>query len=398
MVDVLLASGTPPIPGADGYISMSAHYSTAIHTVEEDENDIDMRIVQTFINVSSGDEIGRIIPPEPGTPGRNIMGLPIPSRPGKPLSLTFGKNIRTDGDGSLLIASATGRFCQTAGEISVEEEYIVKGDVNFRIGHINFKGVVEVRGDVLDNFDITASKGLTVSGNIGVCKIVSDGDITFCGMDGQEKGTIVCGGTIRANFIHDADIVCAGDVIVGVEVHNCTIRTLGRIIVDKGGISGGSCIALGGMEAKKIGSPSSQHTILHSGVDYRDVDELERLFTVLNEIQSKISKSQSLPEIAELRKTSAEMTDQIIAIRGAVHATANAKINVKAVLFENVQITLGSSTETNIEQKDGPHSIIENTFEGGFRFLSMTGLNVKAADIELAFERERKMASRQSVS
>lgn len=393
-VDVLLASGTPPVAGEDSYISLAMNSSAKVHESNEILTDLDMHIVQTFINVSSGDEIGRIIPAGPGTPGRNIMGLPIPPQPGKPLHVTIGKNILAGENGSLLIAAASGRFCQSSGEISVEEEYVVKGDVNFRIGSINFKGVVEVRGDVLDNFDISATKGLTVTGNIGVCNIVSDGDITFCGMDGQEKGTIVCGGTLRANFIHDVVVECGGDVIVGVEIHNCTIRALGRIVVDKGAISGGLCIALGGIEARKLGSASSQHTKLQAGVDYHDVELLEQLFASLTETQEKAKQSQSLSEIAELRKTSASLTDSIMSIRNKSDAAANAKINAKTVLYENVLLTLGSVTETITEQKDGPLSVIENSIEGGLRFLSLTNLDVKATDIELAYVREQKMASR----
>lgn len=396
-VDVLLASGTAPVAGADEYISISVDSSSAVHRMEEDETNVDMHIVQTFINVSSGDEIGRIIPAGSGTPGQNIMGLPIPPQPGKPLHVKIGKNIRAEEGGAHLVADATGRFCQSAGEISVEEEYVVKGDVNFKVGSINFKGVVEVRGDVLDNFDITASKGLTVNGNIGVCNIVSDGDITFCGMDGQDKCTVVCGGTLRANFIHDVVVECAGDVIVGVEIHNCTIRTLGKIVVDKGAVSGGSYIARGGIEANKLGSASSQHTKLHAGVDYDDVELLEKMFTSLTETQDKAKQSQSLVEASELRKTAAALTDGIMAIRSKVADENNARINAKAVLYENVQLTLGSVTETINEQKDGPLTVIENSIDGGFRFLSMTSLDVKAADIEQAFIREHKMAVKQGV-
>ena len=389
-VDVLLAAGIPPVVGADEYISLSVVPSVAVHSGDEEITSVDMHIVQTFINVSAGDEIGRIIPAGPGLPGRSIMGQTIPPQPGKPMKCTIGKNIRTEENGTLLIAAATGRFCQSAGEISVEEEYVVKGDVNFRIGSINFKGVVEVRGDVLDHFDVTASKGLTVTGNIGVCNIVSDGDVTFCGMDGQDKAIITCGGTLRAHFIHDVIVECAGDVIVDVEIHNCTIRTLGRIIVDKGAISGGSCIALGGIEAKKLGSASSQHTKLHAGVDYHDIELLEGLFASLAETQEKAKKSQSLTEITELRKTSAALPDSIMAIRNKADSRANAKINAKAVMYENVHLTVGSVTEEIHEQKDGPLSVIENSIEGGLRFLSMTSLDVKATDIELAFVREHK--------
>lgn len=394
-IDVLLASGTPPVDGADEYIELTVSPSTVVQSGEEDVTSVDMHIVQTFINVSDGDEIGRIIPPGPGTPGRKITGLPIHPQPGKPLKCTIGKNIRVDETGTILIAAATGRFCQSIGEISVEEEYVVKGDVNFRIGSINFKGVVQVRGDVLDNFDITATKGLAVTGNIGVCNIVSDGDITFCGMDGQDKGRIVCGGTLKAHFIHDVVVECAGDVIVDVEIHNCTIRTLGRIVVDKGAITGGSYIARGGIEAKKLGSAASTHTQLHAGVDYHDIEELERLLAALTETQDKIKQSQTLSEITELKNTSAELSDCIMAIRNKADEAANAKINAKAALYENVQLSLGSITETIKEQKDGPLSIIENSIEGGLRFLSMTSLDVKATDIELAFIREQKMAMRQ---
>ncbi len=392
-IDVLLASGTAPVAGVDAYISLSVQPSAAVRSGDEAVTNIDMHIVQAFINVSTGDEIGHIIPAEPGIPGRNIMGMPIPAQPGKPLHTTFGKNIRIEENGATLIAAATGRLCQSSGEISVEEEYVVKGDVNFRIGSINFKGVVEVRGDVLDNFDITASKVLTVTGNIGACSIVSDGDITFCGMDGQEKGRIACGGTLRAHFIHDAVIECAGDVIVDVEIHNCTIRTLGRIVVDKGAISGGSCIARGGIEAKKLGSAAAVHTKLHAGVDYHDVEELERLFAELAETQSKAKLSQSLSEIADLRSITAQLSDRIMAIRNKTDPTSNAKINAKTVMYENVQLIVGGATEELSDEKDGAHSVVENSIDGGLRFLPMTSLDIKATDIELAFAREQKLAS-----
>lgn len=394
-VDVLLAAGKPPVAGADERIELYVHPSTAVHSGEEGTTNVDMHIVQTFINVSSGEEIGRIIPAEPGIPGRGISGQPISPQPGKPIKCVIGKNIRTEDGGALLIAAATGRFCQSAGEISVEEEYVVKGDVNFRVGSINFKGVVEVRGDVLDNFDITASKGLTVTGNIGVCTIASDGDVTFCGMDGQSKAHILCGGTLRAHFIHDVVIECTGDVIVDVEIHNCTIRTLGRVVVDKGAISGGLCIARGGIEAKKLGSAASAHTKLYAGVDYHDVELLEKLFASLADVQAKIKQSRSLTEIADLKKTSSALTESIMDIRGKSDDYANAKINAKAVVYENVLMTIGNVTEEIQEQADGAHSYIENSIDGGLRVLSMTSLDVKAADIEKVFVREQKMALHQ---
>ena len=208
-------------------------------------------------------------------------------------------------------------------------------------------------------------------------------------MDGQDRGKITCGGTLRANFIHDTVIECAGDVFVEVEIHNCTIRTLGRIVVIKGAISGGSYIALGGIESKKIGSPASVRTKLTAGVDYRDVELLESLFAGLAETQNKMKESQSLSEIAEFRKTVAALTDSITAIRNKSDERTNAKISAKTAIYDKVLLSIGSVNEEIKEQKDGPVSVIENSIDGGLRYLSMTGLNVKAADIERAFVMEQ---------
>jgi uncharacterized protein (DUF342 family) len=209
-------------------------------------------------------------------------------------------------------------------------------------------------------------------------------------MDGQEKGTIKCNGTIRANFLHDCTVTCAGDVIVDTELHNCTIKTLGKIIVNKGAMSGGSYIALGGIEARKIGSPASVRTKIVAGMDYRDAEELERLLAELERNQAQIGATQTLQEIGELRKVRAQLTDKIFAIRTKVDPQANQKVNVRSMLYENVLISLGTINEEIREQKDGPLSIIENTVEGGLRYLPMTSLDVKASDMELAFVREQK--------
>lgn len=388
---VLLASGLAPVAGVDGWISYSATPSITVNSSSSEENtSIDMHNVQTFINVLPNDEIGRIIPPEPGSAGRSITGQVIPPKAGKILNLKTGKNIRADDGGALLIATAAGRVSVSSGEISVEEEYIVSGDVNFRIGSIVFNGFVEIRGDVLDDFNVSASKGIRVTGNVGICHLVSEGDITFCGMDGQGRGTVTCGGTIRSQFIHNCVIECTGDVIAEVEIHNSTIKTLGRIIVNRGAVSGGAYEALGGIEAKKIGSPASVKTTLAVGVDYHDAAELERLFAELEKNQAQLAQAKSLQEIEELRAVKATLSDSILTIRNKVDERSNPKINVKGILYDNTLLSIGSISEVVNEQKDGPTSIIENTIEGGLRYLSMTSLDVKASDIELAFIRELK--------
>jgi uncharacterized protein (DUF342 family) len=323
-----------------------------------------------------------------GTFGRSVTGHVIPPLPPKPFTIKIGENIHTSEDGTHLISDVAGRVCASSSEISVAQEYVVSGDVDFRVGSIVFNGYVEVRGDIMDGFNVTAIKGLRVSGNIGACQIKSDGDMSFCGMDGQEKGLITCGGTLQGNFIHEATVECAGDVIIDVELHNSNVRALGRIMVNKGAIAGGSYTALGGIETKKLGSASSIKTSLRAGLDYRDVPELERITAELENNTAQMGQTDSFQDIEALRKTRAELTGKLMVIRSHSAENSNPKINVKTMLYDNTFLRIGLNAKEKVDERDGPFSVIENTIEGGLRFLSLTNLDVRATDIELAFIKE----------
>jgi uncharacterized protein (DUF342 family) len=384
---LLLASGTAAVAGIDGLLIYTALPSVVATRVVDESTDVDMHNVQTFINVMPGDEIGRIVPADPGTPGRTVTGVTIPSKPGKPLNLAVGKNIDVQTDG-LLIATTAGRVCVVSHEISVAQQYVVSGDVNFRVGSVVFNGFVEVRGDILDGFNVTAVKGLRVNGNIGACHIKSDGDITFCGMDGQEKGTIECGGTLTANFIHEATVTAVGNVNVAVELHNCHMNSLGRIVVIRGAIVGGSYTALGGIETKKAGSAASVKTTLRAGFDYRDIPELERVSAELDTINSLLAQESSTMKSDRLRSLQTELSEQLKTIYQRSHEFSNPKLNVTSILYDNTFLRLGKSAKQKLEERTGPFSIIENSIEGGLRFLPQTSLDLLAQDIETSLVKD----------
>lgn len=385
---VPIAEGIAAEAGEDGHIQYTAQETVVVRTVCDESACVDMHNVLSFINVMPGDEIGRIIPPTTGRPGRSVEGQVIAQKPGKPLRLSIGSNIRLLEDGATMVAEAAGRVCCAADEISVAEEFIVAGDVDFGVGSIVFNGYVEVRGDVLDGFNITAAKGLRVNGNIGACAIQSDGDIVFCGMDGQKKGTIVCGGSITANFIHETDVECRGDLHIEVELHNSQVRSLGRVVVKRGAIAGGSCTALGGIQTRKAGSGASVKTVLCAGADYRDWDEYERLLGELEQNGVRAAQARHPSEIEEVRRQRAVLMERVKALRYLAHEQANAKINVTDTLYDNTFLCLGLQLREKVDERQGPFSAIENSVEGGVRFLEMTSLDVRATDIEQAHVRE----------
>lgn len=384
---LLLSRGIQMIPGDDGHIVMGVTDDLAETDPDEGgDGTIDFRHVQSFLNVEEGDLVATIIPPGSGTPGRTVTGKVIPPLPGAPVTPVIGQNVRLSDDGLTAFALATGRVYQRNNEISVEDIYDVAGNVDFKIGNIAFKGFVEVKGDVLDGFTVKATKGIKIHGNIGVCTIESGGDISFGGMSGQGTGTVTCGGSIFANFINDALIECVGNITVDVEIRSSQIKCLGAISVNKGGLTGGEYFALAGIECGNLGARTSLRTRVVAGAHYGDLEELNGLF---NELKLLVAEFSAAPkgtiDMKDFAKKRAVITERTQEVRSRAHERCNPKINVKKVLYEGVAITLGMVSDIIREERKGPVSVIENSIEGGLRFLGMTQLSFKAQDIEQTF-------------
>ncbi len=398
--ELLLAHGTAMIPGEDGYIELVVPDDLAENSSETgDEGVVDLRHVQSFLNVEAGDLAAKVHLPGPGTPGMTVSGKVVPPQPGVPIRLELGQNVRLGDDGLSIFATATGRVYCRGNEVSVEDIYEVKGDVGFNVGNISFKGFVEVKGDVQDGFSIKATKGIKIHGIIGACAIESEGDIAFSGMNGMGKGTIVCGGSLTANFIYETSIECAGDISVETEIRNAEIRCLGALRVNKNGVAGGEYFALGGLETAVLGNVSHLRTRVVVGVHYRDLEELNELF---NELKVLIAGYTNAPrgtvDPKDFAQKRAAITERTQAVRSRSYVQCNPKINVKRILYEGVTITLGALTENVGEERKGPVSMIENTIEGGVRYLGMTPLSFKAQEIEQTFFKQYLLEQNKSTS
>jgi uncharacterized protein (DUF342 family) len=205
-------------------------------------------------------------------------------------------------------------------------------------------------------------------------------------MNGQGKGTIHCGGNVKANYIYDTAVECDGDLLIDAEIRSSSIHTLGAVHVNKGGIVGGECFALAGVEAALLGSVTSLHTNIVAGVSYRDLEELNHRFNELKELLARFNsadKGKIDNKLFQQERT--VITSHIQKIRTRSYDRTNPKVNVRKIIYGGVTITLGVLSEEFREERPGPFSLIENTIEGGFRFLGMTDLGFKAADIEQTF-------------
>lgn len=399
---VLVASGIPPKSGIDGSLKLQVQSFSDDPTFKSDSKGrINYHERHAFENVEIGQLIGRILPPQQGAPGTTVTGIPVPGEFGQALNIIAGKGIRIDSDA--IYAESDGRLICDNDTLSVTDEFIVDGDVDLHVGHINFNGFVNIKGDLLDGFNVKATKGIQVAGSVGACQVVAGGDIKLGSMfGGKGQGIIKCTGNLYAQYLGNVAVESQGDIIVGKEIRDSSVKALGCIQV-AGTISGGECISLAGIEAIDIGSVIGSKTIIISGRSYLDSDleaGLKKRLDVISFQEKNINHTvgKATPElfdtlsdvvkhrISMLVKTLEKITQEkdIIfeELKGFAMSrqddNANPKINVKRRLHEGVTIEIGNVKENILFERNGPVSIVESKKNNCLLYLLFSPLNVKA--------------------
>jgi len=381
-----LAMGDPPATGADGRLELTAHDSQHERFQEDATGHVDLRSLHLFDNVEAEQQLGRILPPQLGAAGTTVTGRVIPGLTGRALDLTLGEGVRLDADSGELFATRAGRIVRSSHGLAVSEDYVVEGDVDLAVGHIHFSGFVRISGDVLDGFHIHATKGLVVGGNVGACLLESDGDITLGGMAGQGKGHLRCGGTLTAHYLNEATVECDGDVRVQNEIRNSTVKAGGAIRIPEGIIIGGECVALRGIEARRLGTPGGVRGRLLPGVDFRLLDrqrflndrrhaldgERSHILHLVGNMRERLGDPQaSPPNIRRLLERYEGLENTLEVVEGELaqchpdgHPAAVPQVNVKDLLNEGTVITIGACTLDFPTEQQGPLSVVLDAEEG----------------------------------
>ncbi len=393
---VVLALGEAMQPGIDGWFEMIVP-DALVDENDEEENElrrytrVNFKKIQTFQNVEADDPIGIIHECSDGVDGITVQSKPIPAIPGKPLIVRYGKGIFMGEDGKTLYANRSGRVFNSPEGLSVENVYVVKGKVDYHVGNIRYNGLVEVTGDVLDGFEIFATKGIKVSGIVGNALITSNGNIDINGMNGAGVGKISCGGDLALKYCNDTSITCAGNVTAQIEIRNSRVNCLGTLTVTKGAFCGGTCIALGGLEATIIGSKTSLPTAVIVGVNYNDYDMIEVLNHSLIELNEQFAAAP--PNQRDLMAFMTErnrLSTQLQEVNSHTYENANPKVNVIKIVHENVRFKFDRMASVTTDVIKGPVTLISNLDESEILQLQMSGMPITADQLKEALLREQK--------
>ena len=218
-----------------------------------------------------------------------------------------GKN--TAWDKGRVIAQCDGRFQTSRESLWVDEVLDILGDIDLKVGNIDFPGDVVIRGEIRDGFVVKAGKSILCMGCIGAARVDCVGDlVTEQGIVGKEKAVIRVGGAVEAKFLEGCALDAGGPVRVRTSIMNSSILTKDTLVMgDRGIIIGGIVKAQNGVSAVQIGAERGPRTEIHCGIDFKAEQKLVwirdrniALAFKLREIETKIKSSVKARDVLTL--------------------------------------------------------------------------------------------------
>ena len=313
---VCVAEGIKVKNGKDAMVHYNFNVNKdEIHLTEEDGK-VDFKNLNIIQNVVAGQILASKEPATSGEPGRTVTNKLTPAKEGKDVNMYPGKNTHMTEDGMSVISEKNGQVMIYAGKITVEEIFVVAGDVNLKTGNVTFLGTVVIQGSVEDGFSVKAAGNIEIHGSVGKCVLEADGDIIISqGFMGKGEGYIRAGKSIYAKFIENAQKVDAAEgVYVQDGIMNSFIDATKEVtcIGKRGTIVGGRIRAGELLKSKVIGSVANVSTIVEVGIDPKKRQRLDEL----NERRDKAYKelepiNANLNNLDNIRKSNKSLLEKI---------------------------------------------------------------------------------------
>jgi len=370
---LLAAAGTKPVDGKDGYIkNYFANDAKELKPAEQANGKVDMRELLNLNNAAKGQLIAERFPPTEAVPGTTVTGKPVPGKDGKPARWKMGKNVVVNEDQKGMYAVIDGLVTVTTDKkINVFPVYEVNGDVDYRIGNINFIGTVVIRGNVLSGFKVKAAGDIRITGGVEGAEIEAGGSIHIhSGIFAGNKGFVKAGVDVKSSFVQEAYVTAGENIEVTQAILHSNLRA-GRSVrcTGKGLIIGGIVQARDYIFARTVGNPMSTATVLEVGAAPELRQELQELTTSLkslSEQNDKADKALSIldqlaasgtitPDKLELRKKLmmtkrtteediAAVKDRILEIEISLDEISKARIEISGTVYSGAKIVIGRYT------------------------------------------------------
>lgn len=392
--DALLVTAIPPQPATAAHVEFLVQASTdEVILAEHGDGLVDHHQLAHFQNVEAEQKLAVVHPANPGVPGTLVTGEAIaaPEAAGGAIIYKAGENVRLDVGQRAFFSTAAGRvvFDKRQQTVSVSDKYVVKGDGDLHVGDIDFRGSVEIQGDVLKDFKVKATKTLKVRGTVEGAFLYAGGDITIG--HGMTGGKVICGGNLTARFLDSVEVECAGNLTVNNEIINCNICCQGLVSAPNGMLIGGKCEARMGVEAKEIGSTGHPVTTVVVGLfgpELASLRGLEEKLVALAKAPGPLPAAAGTVSPTPQR----ELLEAEIKRLRAGGDRANFILNITIAIHPGVTISLGGCTAQFEQRVDGPKTLVPDPERAALLLLSRQAISSRATDIQNRVLQERRAA------
>jgi|GEM_PF-5008345 len=397
---LLIAEGDPPKNGQDARFEILFHEQIENHPKLDANGRADMHELEHFVVVNKGDPLMQHIPATKGVTGSDVLGKPIPCKPGREQSFsakTPGAEIAPYNH-NLLIA-ATGGLPQKLERGVAVKPLLQVATVDITTGNLHFEGSVKVTGDVVAGTTVSATEDIVVSGavegasliagkNIQVAQgIIGRGDIREAdGTLSTHATRVICGGDLSARFIETAFVEAGHDINVASLIMHAEVQAGENLVVgnktsSKGHIVNGVVKAGRLIEAKVLGSQGEVPTRLEVGIGTVShevsekshlkllalLDGKEKLFNLIRHLKSA-NKPENTSMLENARRRLSQMHEEIKTqtrlyreARNSERCVIDARVVIHSKSYKGVHLQLcGISRSVEEEMGPGAFSLNEN--------------------------------------
>lgn len=330
-------------------------------------NKADYKDMSLFVLAQKGDLLAVRIPQTEGTPGKNIFGMVVVPRTGRPIPMPQGKNTEVRNENELY-ATVNGQIVDTTRKIDIDPHLDIRSSVGAATGNIDFDGGVTIKGNVEVGFIVRATGDIEIGGMVNGADVQGRNIVIKGGIAGQNRGLVKAQEDVHALFAENANIEAGRDVNITDSVLHSNVRAGNRVYVEerKGVITGGSVAAGEEIRCKMVGNPAAVVTKLSVGVDptvqqkymelcrecKEDKARLKQITQMLNTL-GKIDVSrlpqQRIDQINALTRSQFPLAGkikraekEIMALEETMGRMKDGKIRVSDTVYPGVRISINS--------------------------------------------------------
>lgn len=363
----VVAEGKQVQHGANAKIERKFDLSRKNRPKIDEYDRADYKDMGLFVLAKKGDLLAVRIPQTEGVPGKNIFGMDVAARPGRPIPVPQGKNTEVRNDNELY-ATIDGQIVDSIRKIDIDPHLDINSSVGAGTGNINFVGGVSIRGNVEAGFVVKATGDIEIGGMVNGATVEGRNIIIKGGINGQNKGIVKASENVQAMFAENAMVEAGHDVIITDTILHSQVRAGNIVYVEekRGIITGGNIAASEEIRCKMAGNPAAVVTKMSVGVDptvqqrYQEIcreckedrgrlKQITQMLNTLGKIDVSRLPQQRIDQINALTRSQFPLAGkikraekEIQALEEAMSRMKEGKIRVADTVYPGVRISINS--------------------------------------------------------